>query len=596
MSHAIFNFCRWLLCGLAALLSAGSLSAQSTSYTLDVDFETGVGNFIWAINGTAVGSGGGTGAEIGLFQVAGDGVDTTGNVVVHPANSQTARVFGYPLSGTNAVTLPSGWYMVKEWHTANNLASGGGWFVYDRTWYFVGEPEKFVRVIVINGDDREYTLRYSSDISGRAQPNGGATTNDYDLDDLETAKARMWLETDVTYAELYGEEYFLHGGTFYKGNSDMGRSLTYVWGFDVGAFSDDDAKAPPNTFTVTIPFETASKRKLVDVTLDNSDWISPTSPTPEDPGSPPEIKQVPVPPVQESRRRVTQQQQRLSDPTTGLPPTQTIRFPSIGTDLTEVPSTNDGKAVVEALKEIERRNGLRSDQQQLQGAAGSEVAEGQLGAAALGGAVAGQMGGKGDGAGVASKAPYASKGAAPSALGYTVGGGSAPTLSVAMPASFGGATFDFNPFTSERLGPIASWFRAAMAWLTIVVIGAWVWNELDVKAYQAGTAPQAKGNPIVGGTGAQVTALTAAAAMTTAIVALSVALLAWSFGEITLPAIFSAITTNPTASMPAGVLWMVDQLFPVATIITACVARLAWKLYCVPLFAACMAVVRFIVP
>lgn len=173
---------------------------------------------------------------------------------------------------------------------------------------------------------------------------------------------------------------------------------------------------------------------------------------------------------------------------------------------------------------------------------------------------------------------------------------SAPTLTVAMPAKFGGATFDFNPFASDRFASICTWFRTATAWLCLVTLGVWIWSHLGEWVRGFSTIRQATGNPVVGGTGAQATALVAAGLMTVAVVTALAALLSWSFGDITIISIRSMAGTNPLAAMPAAVLWMLDQLFPVVTMVTCFIARLTFNMYAAPLFATCSAVVRFIVP
>lgn len=228
-----------------------------------------------------------------------------------------------------------------------------------------------------------------------------------------------------------------------------------------------------------------------------------------------------------------------------------------------------------------------------QNADGAAMAKAGLGAKGLGDAATSSMGGEGTAAKAQASAVI---GSAPTGVGYSLSAGGAPTLAVTMPSQFGGGTFDFNPFSSDRFAAVCSWFRAATAWLTIALLAGWVWTQMGEWVRGFSTVPQAKGNPIVGGTGAQATALTAAALMTTAIVAALTALVGWSFGDINVPSLIGSITTNPMATIPAGALWMLDQVFPVATMLTALVARIAFNVYASALFAGCAAVVRFIVP
>jgi len=169
-------------------------------------------------------------------------------------------------------------------------------------------------------------------------------------------------------------------------------------------------------------------------------------------------------------------------------------------------------------------------------------------------------------------------------------------LAVEMPESFGGKTFNMNPFSNDRFATICSWFRQATAWLALVTLGVWVWMQIREWLGVFSGVQQAKGNPVAGGTGAQATAFVAAGLMTAAIVTGVTGLLAWTFGDISLPAIRSAAMTNPLTTLPAQAAWMLDQLFPVATLVSCLIARLSFNMYAAPLFATCQAVVRFIVP
>jgi len=187
-------------------------------------------------------------------------------------------------------------------------------------------------------------------------------------------------------------------------------------------------------------------------------------------------------------------------------------------------------------------------------------------------------------------------GTVPSSLGYTPGSGTAPVLAVTMPEQFGGKTFDLNPFTESRLGGVAAWFRSACAWLAIVTLGVWVWSEIGSWVRGLSNLRQAQGNAVVGGTGAQATALVAATAITVAVVAGVAALLAWGFSGINLGTLLGSVSTNPLVGIPATVLWMLDTLLPVGTIITCVVARMCFNLYASSVFAGAAAVVRFIVP
>jgi hypothetical protein len=59
--------------------------------------------------------------------------------------------------------------------------------------------------------------------------------------------------------------------------------------------------------------------------------------------------------------------------------------------------------------------------------------------------------------------------------------------------------------------PLFVWTKALVRWIVVVMYGLWVFREMDNKLVASMLLPQAKGNAVVGGTGAQVTGLAAAA-------------------------------------------------------------------------------------
>lgn len=184
---------------------------------------------------------------------------------------------------------------------------------------------------------------------------------------------------------------------------------------------------------------------------------------------------------------------------------------------------------------------------------------------------------------------------APTGLGYEVGG-SEPDLTIEMPAMFGGLTFDMNPFQSGRFGPLASWLRAAIHWLTLVTLGVWISAQVGEWAKAINQAQQAKGNAVALGSGGQVTALIAAGIITAAVISAMVALISWGFGGVNYSAIIGLLGTNPMTTLAAGSLWMVDQVIPIATVLLALVARVAFSMYATTIYAGIAAFVRFIVP
>lgn len=159
-----------------------------------------------------------------------------------------------------------------------------------------------------------------------------------------------------------------------------------------------------------------------------------------------------------------------------------------------------------------------------------------------------------------------------------------------------GAVIDLNPFREDRFGPFFAWFRAAFAWFVLVKLAMSIWDCVQNLIVALTQARQARGNPVVAGTGGQATALIAASLLSVAIVVFATGLLSWGFGDISFSYMLNVMSTSPLEGIPSGVLWMLNQVFPVVTIITALVARVAFRVYGVWLFGISSMIVLFIVP
>lgn len=183
-------------------------------------------------------------------------------------------------------------------------------------------------------------------------------------------------------------------------------------------------------------------------------------------------------------------------------------------------------------------------------------------------------------------------GSFPSALTVS---SSAQNWTIQFPAMFGGSVFDLDPLRADRLGPVASWCRSAFYWLTIVSFGYWASTRVGEWVKGASQLQQTRGNTVAG-TGGQVTAAIGAAIIVVTVSTFIVALVGYLAGEFSLASILSKISANPTAGMGAKALYLLDGLFPVATIITALVGRVSWNLYASSTFAGAAAAIRFVNP
>jgi len=169
-------------------------------------------------------------------------------------------------------------------------------------------------------------------------------------------------------------------------------------------------------------------------------------------------------------------------------------------------------------------------------------------------------------------------------------------FSIHFPALMGNATLDLNPFRADRLGPVVSWFRSAVKWLTLVLFGSWVWSKFSEYIRASSTVRQAQGNAIAAGTGGQATAFVAAGIITAAAAVAIGALVGWSFDGMGLGTLLAATSQNPLAGMPAAALWALNMLLPLSTLLACFVGKMMFERFAVGIFVGLMTVVRFCVP
>jgi hypothetical protein len=168
-------------------------------------------------------------------------------------------------------------------------------------------------------------------------------------------------------------------------------------------------------------------------------------------------------------------------------------------------------------------------------------------------------------------------------------------FTIKMPAIFGGMTVDLDPLRDDRFGPTASWLRSAFSWLAIITFGVWSSAKVGDWVKGASQLQQTKGNTVAG-TGGQITASIGAGIIVVILSTFIVSLVSYLSGDFSIASIISKSSTNPTVGMGAKALYLLDGLFPIATIVTALVARIFWNLYASSIFAGAMAAIRFVNP
>lgn len=168
-------------------------------------------------------------------------------------------------------------------------------------------------------------------------------------------------------------------------------------------------------------------------------------------------------------------------------------------------------------------------------------------------------------------------------------------MTINLPAAMGGGSINTNPFQNATVKAIANGFRTALTWLSLVLLGGWIWSQMAEWFRALAQSQQAKGNPIFGGTGAQATALLMATAITVAIVVAVTALMAFTFGSISLAVLKDQAAVNPLAGFSAVTVGFLGEFFPLATMISCVIARMTFNMYASGLYAVAITVILYCV-
>jgi len=131
-------------------------------------------------------------------------------------------------------------------------------------------------------------------------------------------------------------------------------------------------------------------------------------------------------------------------------------------------------------------------------------------------------------------------------------------------------TLNFDPATNEKLSNFILWVKGFIAWALLILFEWFLWSEFQKYYFNLmGTAP-AKGNPVVGGTGAQVTSLLVATLITAVLATIPV--LFWAAADSGMTWASGIATTNPiddaTGVLAKGV-YLAQYCFPLGTCLAA---------------------------
>jgi len=173
--------------------------------------------------------------------------------------------------------------------------------------------------------------------------------------------------------------------------------------------------------------------------------------------------------------------------------------------------------------------------------------------------------------------------------------GAAPDFTISLPSRMGGVEMDLNPFRDDRLGSILPGLRAFLSLIVLMGFAGLVTKTIYDCVRDFNLSPQAVGNNVFGGTGAQVTALASATLMTVTIGGGIVTITTYLSGQFAIPSLYALASSNPLAGVSAKIVWMLDQVFPLSIILGALAAGVALRAMAATVLAFTAAIVRFIV-
>lgn len=190
------------------------------------------------------------------------------------------------------------------------------------------------------------------------------------------------------------------------------------------------------------------------------------------------------------------------------------------------------------------------------------------------------------------------------ALDGSIANTTAPAKSGSSMTLNGGASFmGFTSTVSTQwlalwayLDPIFTWIREIIRWLVVVTYTLWVFEMLNRQLSSSLQLGQAKGNPVLGGTGGQATTLLSAAAITGVLLTLPVGL--WAVYATNLPVgvlltVAAAPLESTHPSVPIAMGWLATAL-PIDTLLQIAPVVIIVKKYSLALIHGVAALIRFI--
>lgn len=155
-------------------------------------------------------------------------------------------------------------------------------------------------------------------------------------------------------------------------------------------------------------------------------------------------------------------------------------------------------------------------------------------------------------------------------------------------------TIDLDPMARPEIATYCNFVKAVSGWAMILVFAWWTWSEFQKIVAVSVTVTQARGNPVVGGTGAQATALLAATLIAAVMIGIPAAY--WLLVSVDRSALSSNPFSGSLSSTVSAGLYLLGCVFPYPLALTLLGAAFVVRKGGTVLVLGVSAAIKFIVP
>jgi len=155
-------------------------------------------------------------------------------------------------------------------------------------------------------------------------------------------------------------------------------------------------------------------------------------------------------------------------------------------------------------------------------------------------------------------------------------------------------TLDMDPAHDPDMSEFMGFLKTVTGWALLLAFSWWTWAEFKDLAFTAVGMTQAKGNAVVGGTGAQATSLLAAGLISAIFIGIPAAYWAWQTLDLT------DLNSNPFSSSSGGYvttgLYLLHMVFPYPLLLLIIAQMFIIRKAGVTILLGANVLIKFIVP